>query len=55
MSKKKKIDKNIQGKVISIFKTNFNHSFNYKQVASKLGVQDTRGRKYWQSYALKIF
>ena len=44
MSKKKKIDKNIQGKVISIFKTNFNHSFNYKQVASKLGVQDTRGR-----------
>jgi len=44
MSKKKKKDKNIRGKVITIFKENPTKSFNYKQVAAKLEISDTQKR-----------
>lgn len=44
MSKKKKIDRNIQAKVLSVFKASSSKTFNYKQIASKLSVNDTQGR-----------
>ena len=44
MSKKNKTDRNLQKKVLSIFKNNPNQSFNYKQVASKLDVKDIKIR-----------
>lgn len=44
MSKKKKKDRNTKGKVLKIFKENPKKSFNYKQIAAKLGISDTQGR-----------
>ena len=44
MSKKKKTDRNLQGKVLSIFKNNTNQSFNHKQIAARLDVKDTKIR-----------
>ena len=44
MSKKKKIDRNIQAKVLSVFKASSGKTLNYKQIASKLSVNDTQGR-----------
>ena len=44
MSKRKKTDRNIRGKVLTVFKENPSKSFNYKQVAAKLKISDTRKR-----------
>ncbi len=44
MSKKKKKDRNIRGKVLSIFKENPDKLFNYKQIAAKLNIRDTKKR-----------
>ena len=44
MSKKKKSDRNIRGKVLNIFKENPGKLFNYKQIASKLKIKDTQKR-----------
>ncbi len=44
MSKKKKTDRNIRAKVLSVFKENPSNSFNYKQVAAKLNINDTQRR-----------
>lgn len=44
MSKKKKSDKAIQGKVLAVFKENPGKSYNYKQIAARLNINDTRGR-----------
>ena len=44
MSKKKKTDRNIRGKVLNIFKENPAKLFNYKQIASKLNIKDTQKR-----------
>lgn len=44
MSKKKKKDRNIRGKVISVFKENPSKLFNYKQIAAKLNIRDTQKR-----------
>ena len=44
MSKKKKKDRNIRGKVLNIFKENPGKLFNYKQIASKLNIKDTQKR-----------
>ena len=44
MSKKKKTDRNIRGKVLNIFKENPSKLFNYKQIASKLNIKDTQKR-----------
>ena len=44
MSKKKKKDRNTKGKVLKVFKENPKKSFNYKQIAAKLGISDTQGR-----------
>tara|TARA_A100001011_G_scaffold397811_1_gene500020 strand:- start:1799 stop:3970 length:2172 start_codon:yes stop_codon:yes gene_type:complete len=44
MSKKKKTDKNIRGKVLSILKKNPDKIFNYKQIAAKLNIKDTQKR-----------
>lgn len=44
MSKKKKKDRNIRGKVISVFKENPTKLFNYKQIAAKLNIRDTQKR-----------
>ena len=44
MSKKKKTDRNIRGKVLNIFKENPSKLFNYKQIASKLNIKDTKKR-----------
>ena len=44
MSKKKKKDRNIRGKVLNIFKENPTKLFNYKQIASKLNIKDTQKR-----------
>ena len=44
MSKKKKTDRNIRGKVLKIFKENPGKLFNYKQIASKLNIKDTQKR-----------
>ena len=44
MSKKKKTDRNIRAKVLTVFKENPRNSFNYKQVAAKLNINDTQRR-----------
>jgi ribonuclease R len=44
MSKKKKTDRNISGKVLRVFKENPSKSFNYKQIAGKLKITDTQKR-----------
>ncbi len=44
MSKKKKTDRNIRAKVLTVFKKNPSKSFNYKQVAAKLNINDTQRR-----------
>ena len=44
MSKKKKKDRNIRGKVISVFKENPSKLFNYKQIAAKLNIRDAQNR-----------
>lgn len=44
MSKKKKKDRNIRGKVLNIFKENPSKLFNYKQIASRLNIKDTQKR-----------
>ena len=44
MSKKKKKDRNVKGKVLKVFKENPSKIFNYKQIASKLEITDTQGR-----------
>ena len=44
MSKKKKTNRNIRGKVLNIFKENPTKLFNYKQIASKLNIKDTQKR-----------
>ena len=44
MSKKKKTDRNISGKVLRDFKENPSKSFNYKQIAGKLKIIDTQKR-----------
>ena len=44
MSKKKKKDRNIRGKVLIIFKENPGKLFNYKQIAAKLNIRDTQKR-----------
>lgn len=44
MSKKKKTDRNIRGRVLSVFKENPGKTFNYKQIAAKLNISDTQKR-----------
>jgi len=44
MSKKKRVNKNIDDKVISVFKNNPRKIYNHKQIASKLEITDTMGR-----------
>ena len=44
MSKKKKTDRNISGKILRVFKENPSKSFNYKQIAGKLKITDTQKR-----------
>lgn len=44
MSKKKKTDRNIRGRVLSVFKENPSKLFNYKQIAAKLNIKDTQKR-----------
>ena len=44
MSKKKKTDRNIRGRVLTVFKEHPSKSFNYKQIAAKLDVSDTQKR-----------
>lgn len=44
MSKKKKTDRNISGKVLRVFKENPSKSFNYKQIVGKLKITDTQKR-----------
>jgi ribonuclease R len=44
MSKKKKTDKNIRGRVLTVFKEHPGKSFNYKQIAAKLNISDTQKR-----------
>ena len=44
MSKKKKSDRNIRGKVLNIFKENPGKLFNYKQIASKVNIKDNQKR-----------
>ena len=57
MSKKKKKDRNIRGKVLNIFKENPSKLFNYKQIASRLNIKDTQKRnsviKAWGNLTLK--
>ena len=45
MSKKKKTDRNIRAKVLTVFKENPSKSFNYKQVAAKLNINDNPEKK----------
>ena len=44
MSKKKKTDRNIRGRVLTVFKEHPSKSFNYKQIAAKLNASDTQKR-----------
>ena len=44
MSKKKKTDRNIRGRVLTVFKEHPSKAFNYKQIAAKLNVTDTQKR-----------
>jgi len=44
MSKKKKYLKKLETQVLSFFKNSPQSIYNYKQLAAKLDIQDTRGR-----------
>ena len=44
MSKKKKTDRNIRGRVLTVFNEHPSKSFNYKQIAAKLNASDTQKR-----------
>ena len=44
MSYKIKKFKKIETKTLSFFKSNSKKTFNYKQIASNLGINDTKGR-----------
>ena len=44
MSKKKKDLKKLEAKILSLFKNSPTTIFNYKQIASKLDIGDTKGR-----------
>jgi ribonuclease R len=44
MSKKKKTDRSIRGRVLTVFKEHPGKSFNYKQIAAKLNISDTQKR-----------
>ena len=44
MSKKKKTDRSIRGRVLTVFKEHPGKSFNYKQIAAKLNISDTKKR-----------
>ncbi len=44
MSKKKKTDRNIRVRVLSVFKEHPSKSFNYKQIAAKLNISDSQKR-----------
>ena len=44
MSKKKKTDRNIRGRILKVFKECPSKSFNYKQIAVKLNISDTQKR-----------
>jgi len=44
MSKKKKKDRNIRGRVLTILKDHPGKSFNYKQISAKLNASDTQER-----------
>tara|TARA_B100001063_G_scaffold83135_2_gene77538 strand:- start:28753 stop:30924 length:2172 start_codon:yes stop_codon:yes gene_type:complete len=44
MSKKKKKDRNILGRVLTVFKEHPSKSFNYKQISAKLNTGDTKKR-----------
>ena len=44
MSKQRKKDRNIHGKVLKFFKENPKKSYNYKQIATKLNIIDTQKR-----------
>ena len=46
MSYKIKQFKKIETKTLSFFKSNSKKTFNYKQIASNLGINDTKGRNY---------
>ena len=48
MSKKKK-NRNLQGKVLSIFKNNPNQSFNHKQIAARIDIKDTEVETHLKS------
>ena len=44
MSKNKKENKRLERKIISLFSTKPTKIFNYKQIASLLDINDTKGR-----------
>ena len=44
MSKKKKTDRSIRGRVLTVFKEHPGKSFNYKQIAAKPNISDTQKR-----------
>ena len=44
MSYKKKQLKKIETKTLSFLKSNSKKTFNYKQIASNFGINDTKGR-----------
>ena len=44
MSKKKKELKKLEVKILSLLKNSPQSTFNYKQLAAKLNVRDTKGR-----------
>ena len=44
MSYKKKQFKKIETKTLYLFKSNSKKAFNYKQIASNFGINDTKGR-----------
>ena len=44
MSKKKKDLKRLEGKILLLFKNSPKTIFNYKQLATKLEIRDTKGR-----------
>ena len=44
MSKKKKKERDIKGKVLKLFKQNSSKTYNYKQIAAQLEIKDTQNR-----------
>ena len=44
MSKKKKKERDIKGKVLKLFKQNSSKTYNYKQIAAQLEIKDTQKR-----------